>query len=75
MPVDRSIDKRRETADVDRMAKRMGKYTLVVATAQRARDLRERSSRALVPSAGSFITRALTELGQGSVKVVRKRED
>jgi len=72
---ERSTDKRREMAEVDRLTKRLGKFTLVVATARRARDLRERSSRSLMPSAGSFITRALTELSEGKVKVVRKQEE
>ncbi len=72
---DRSTEKRREMADVDRLARRMGKYTLVLATAMRARDLRERSSRSLSPSAGSFITKALGELSEGKVKVVRKAEE
>jgi len=72
---DRDSEERREMADVDRMARRYGKFTLVVAVAKRARDLRERSSRSLAPSTGSFISKALSEISEGKVKVVRRQEE
>ena len=54
---------------IDTLTKRFGKYALVVGVATRAHDLRERIDRALEPSGGSIVKRALKEIARGDVKI------
>jgi len=59
----------RETEVVDRLAKRYGKYALVVGVAKRAHDLRERIDASLEPGSGGLINRALAEIARGEVRL------
>lgn len=62
--------------EVDKLSRKFGKYTLVVAVSKRARDMKERTARApLGPSPASYIERALRDVASGKVKVVRGREE
>ena len=58
-----------QTEVVDRLAKRLGKYALVVGVARRAQDLKERIDSALVPSGGGMLNRALEEIARGDVRL------
>ena len=58
-----------QTAVIDTLTKRFGKYALVVGVATRAQDLRERIDRSLEPSGGSIVKRALKEIARGDVKI------
>ncbi len=58
-----------QTEVVDRLAKRYGKFTLVVAAARRAQDLKERIESALEPSGGAMLNRALEEILRGDVRL------
>ncbi len=59
----------RELHDLDRLVKKYGKFTVVMAVAKRARDLKDRVESALVPGSGGLIRRAITEIADGEVKV------
>jgi DNA-directed RNA polymerase subunit K/omega len=62
--------------EVDKLARKLGKYSLVVAVAKRAREMKERTARApLGASPASYIERALRDVARGRVKVVRTREE
>jgi DNA-directed RNA polymerase omega subunit len=62
--------------EVDRLARKLGKYTLVVAVAKRARQMKERAARMpLGPSSGSYIERALRDVAEGRVKVKRGEDE
>ena len=58
-----------ETEVIDRLAKRFGKYALVVGVAKRAHDLKERVRSPLEPSGGGIINRAISEIADGRVKI------
>jgi DNA-directed RNA polymerase subunit K/omega len=59
----------RETEVIDRLAKRYGKYALVVGVARRAHDLKERIDASLEPSSGALINRAIGEIALGDVRI------
>lgn len=59
----------KQTEVIDRLAKRYGKYALVVGVARRAHDLKERIDATLEPSGGGLINRALTEIARGEVRI------
>jgi len=66
----RSRDKSgRQTEVIDRLAKRFGKYALVVGVAKRAHDLKDRIDASLEPSGGGLIERAITEIAKGDVRI------
>jgi len=66
----RSRDKSgRQTEVIDRLAKRFGKYALVVGVAKRAHDLKERTDSSLDPSGGGLIDRAIMEIAKGDVRI------
>ena len=54
---------------VDRLAKRYGRFALVVGVARRAQDLKERIDSALEPSGGRMLNRALEEIARGDVRL------
>jgi DNA-directed RNA polymerase subunit K/omega len=58
-----------ETEVIDRLSKRFGKYALVVGVAKRANDLKERVRSPLEPSGAGIITRAISEIAEGRVKI------
>jgi DNA-directed RNA polymerase subunit K/omega len=62
-----------QTEVIDRLAKRFGKYALVVGVAKRAHDLKERIDSSLEPSGGGMVNRAIGEISRGDVKI-RKEE-
>jgi len=59
----------RQTDVIDRLAKRFGKYALVVAVGRRAEDLLERIGASGGPSGGRLIDRAITEIARGDVRI------
>jgi len=62
--------------EVDKLARKLGKYALVMAVSKRAREMKERAARMpLGPSPASYIERALRDVAKGKVKVVRGREE
>lgn len=60
---------------IDVLAKRMGRYALVVGVAKRARDLKERIESALEPAGGGLIKRALEEIATGQVRVREEKPE
>jgi len=58
-----------ETEVIDRLAKRFGKYALVVGVAKRAHDLKERVRSPLQPSGGGLVNRAIAEIAEGRVRI------
>ncbi len=58
-----------ETEVIDRLSKRFGKYALVMGVAKRAHDLKERSRSPLEAISGGIISRAITEIAEGRVKI------
>jgi len=65
----------RQTETIDRLAKRYGRFALVVAVARRAHDLKERIESALEPSDGGLINRAIGEVAQGSVRIRQEKPE
>jgi DNA-directed RNA polymerase subunit K/omega len=59
----------RQTEVIDRLAKRFGKFALVVAVFRRADDLKERIGSLGEPSGGKLINRAITEIARGDVRI------
>jgi DNA-directed RNA polymerase omega subunit len=63
-------DDQAEQVPVDNLARRLGRYNLVVAVSKRSRDLKERIDSVLVPSSASLIGRSLREIAAGKVKIL-----
>ncbi len=61
----------RQTEVLDRLARRFGKFALVVGVAKRAHDLKERLHSPLEPSGGGIVNRAVEEIAEGRVKIRR----
>jgi DNA-directed RNA polymerase subunit K/omega len=59
----------KETQIIDRLAKRHGRYALVVGVSKRALDLRDRVDSRLEPNEGALIRRAIREIARGRVQV------
>ena len=59
----------KETQIIDRLAKRHGRYALVVGVSKRALDLRDRVDSQLEPNEGALIRRAIGEIARGRVQV------
>ena len=60
---------------VDRLAKRLGRYSLVVGVARRAHDLKERIDTGLEAGGGGLINRAIDEIARGDVRVRRRKSE
>jgi len=58
--------------NIDRLSRRIGKYALVVAASQRARELKERSARVGDLNPSNLIGRALGEIFDGKVKMIEE---
>ncbi len=58
--------------NIDRLARRVGKYALVVAVSQRARELKERQARLGDITPSNLVGRALGEIYEGKVKVLEE---
>lgn len=62
--------------DIERLTRRMGKYALVVAVSQRARELKERARFGEVNvNQSNLIARALREISEGRVKLLETTEE
>ncbi len=59
----------RQTRIIDRLAKKYGRYALVVGVARRAHDLKERIDSTFEPSDGALVNRAIGEIARGSVRI------
>lgn len=60
--------------NIDRLARRLGKYALVVAVSQRTRELKDRQSRLGDQNPSNLIGRALGEIAEGKVKLIDEKE-
>ena len=58
--------------NIDRLSRRVGKYALVVAVSQRARELKDRQARLGDLNPANLIGRALGEIFDGKVKVLEE---
>jgi len=65
----------KETQIIDRLAKKHGRYALVVGVAKRALDLRDRVDSRLEPNEGALIRRAIGEIARGRVQVQVGKSD
>ncbi len=61
-------------SNIDRLARRLGKYALVVAVSQRTRELKDRQSRLGDQNPSNLIGRALNEIAEGKVKLIDEKE-
>ena len=59
----------RQTRIIDRLAKKFGRYALVVGVAKRAHDLKERIDSTFEPSDGGLVNRAIGEIARGTVRI------
>lgn len=60
---------------LDRLAKRFGKYALVVGVAKRAHDLKERVHSPIESSGSSIVNRAIDDIAKGRVKIRGEEAD
>ena len=62
--------------NIDRLSRRVGKYALVVAAAQRARELKDRQARLgdINSNPSNLISRALGEIFEGKVKMLEEEK-
>jgi len=61
--------------NIERLTRRMGKYALVVAVSQRARELKERQNRVGDTTPSNLIGRALLEIRDAKVKLLESPEE
>ena len=59
----------RQTRIIDRLAKKYGRYALVVGVAKRAQDLKERIDSTFEPSDGGLVNRAIGEIARNRVRI------
>jgi len=64
-----------EKVNIDRLARRVGKYALVVAVSQRARELKERHARLGDLNPANLVGRALGEIYEGKVKMLAEESE
>lgn len=60
---------------IERLTRRMGKYALVVAVSQRARELKDRQSRIGDTTPSNLIGRAIREIAEGKVKLLEESDE
>lgn len=58
--------------NIERLKGRMGKYSLVVAVSKRARELKDRQSRLADLNPSNLVGRALQEIADGRVKLLKE---
>ncbi|HEY3377535.1 MAG TPA: DNA-directed RNA polymerase subunit omega [Armatimonadota bacterium] len=68
-------DQKVRNVNVERLTRRMGKYALVVAVSQRARELKERQARLGDTTPTNLVGRALTEIFDGKVKLMAETNE
>lgn len=61
--------------NIDRLARRVGKYALVVAVSQRARELKERQARLGDLNPSNLVGRAIDEIYSGRVKLLEEENE
>lgn len=69
------MSRQSEKVNIDRLARRMGKYALVVAVSQRARELKERQARLGDLNPSNLVGRALDEIYHGRVKLLEEETE
>jgi len=69
------MSQEKEKVNIDRLARRVGKYALVVAVSQRARELKERSARLGDLNPSNLVGRALDEIYDGRVKLLEEETE
>ncbi|MHB9023573.1 MAG: DNA-directed RNA polymerase subunit omega [Armatimonadota bacterium] len=67
--------KPRVKVDIERLTRRMGKYALVVAVSQRARQLKDRASHLSDITPSDIVGRALGEIFDGKVKLLDQSKE
>lgn len=60
--------------NIERLTRRLGKYALVVAVSQRARELKDRQVRINDINTSNLVGRALSEIADGRVKLIAEDE-
>ena len=60
---------------VERLTKRMGKYSLVVAASERAKEIKRFEERSGDITPSSQIVRALSEIEEAKIKIIRDTEE
>ena len=61
--------------DIERLTRRMGKYALVVAVSQRARQLKDRQTHFGALNQSDLVERALREISEAKVKLIEETEE
>ena len=69
------MSQQHEKVNIDRLARRVGKYALVVAVSQRARELKERQARLGDLNPSNLVGRALDEIYDGRVKLLEEENE
>jgi len=64
-----------QKVNIDRLSRRVGKYALVVAVSQRARELKERQARLGDLNPSNLVGRALDEIYEGKVKMLEEENE
>lgn len=70
-----NLHRNQPQANIERLARRLGKYALVVAVSQRTRELKDRQSRMGDFNQSNVIGRALSEIAEGKVKLLEEKEE
>jgi len=69
------MSQQNEKVNIDRLARRVGKYALVVAVSQRARELKDRHARLGDLNPSNLVGRALDEIYEGQVKMLAEENE
>ena len=69
------MSQQNEKVNIDRLSRRVGKYALVVAVSQRARELKERQARLGDLNPSNLVGRALDEIYDGRVKLLEEESE
>ncbi|MHB0935480.1 MAG: DNA-directed RNA polymerase subunit omega [Armatimonadota bacterium] len=69
------MSQQHEKVNIDRLARRVGKYALVVTVSQRARELKERQARLGDLNPSNLVGRALDEIYVGRVKLLEEESE
>ena len=64
----------KQRVNVDRLKERIGKYALVVAVSQRARELKERRGRIRESNTAGLINNAMVEIAEARVKILADKD-
>ncbi|MHB9130183.1 MAG: DNA-directed RNA polymerase subunit omega [Armatimonadota bacterium] len=69
------ISTHRSRVDIERLTRRMGKYALVVAVSQRARQLKDRQTQLADLTPSDLVGRALNEIADAKVKLLEEQDE